>query len=278
MESAVGSIGFWVLPFPFRSLANELVNGDMRISMKKNHLHIAFLFVLLLGISGLGMAQTKVYIGAGFNQSFTNVDSLSWIIDRYNENANPDKELGSINSPRGLAFSAGIAFNRFLFDISYTGRGQTRKSAEAPVGNNTFYYERHLRFRANTIDIGVGLILFENDFVNLALGTSIDFGSVKVFTRYGRNDQVNSLPLQSPIVNELTLGNTYFLQGMYYFSHEKTGFALIVRPYFQLDLFRNDYAAVNRNFNPSTYQSDPLFILSNSHNFGVKVILAYSSR
>lgn len=211
----------------------------------------------------------RVYGGLGFNQSLVWVDSLNFVIDRYNATHDTDRELMPINAPRGLAVQLGILGNRFMLDLGFTGRGQTRRSREAAQQDGT-YNVRELRYRANTFDVGFGLRLNQSDNWMLMAGASLDFGSVRILTRYGRNDSYRNTPINGAIVNELTLANTVFLQAAFPLAQDFP-IHLFIRPYFQYDWYQNDFGPVNRALNFQTYLDDPQFILSASPNLGLKV-------
>lgn len=237
--------------------------------MNRNRILFSLLLLCLLPCSDI-QAQVKVYAGLGFNQSITNIDSLNYVVARYNSLNNPDKELSEIRSPRGLAINAGLVLGRVMIDLGYTMRAQGSRSREQASNSPETYFIRQLRFRMNTFDVGFGVKLNKDEEKLFALGASLDFGAVRVFTRYVRNDQTGTQPFRNPIMNELTLGSTLFFHGQIPLSSDLP-FQLYFRPYYHLDLYRNDYGPVNRAVNQPDHLDDPLFLLSSAHNFGLKV-------
>lgn len=232
------------------------------------------LAVLLFGGTVKSQTKLKVYAGLGLNTSYMPLDSLNWIIDQYNERQpNIEKSLGNIHTPLGINGQLGVVFNRLIIDLSYTGRMLGVKSRENEQANGT-YFVRQLRFRANTFDIGFGVRLAESENAMFSMGASVDFGAVKVFTRYARNDQVGTIPINSPVMNELTLGNTVYAQGLINIGLNNPLY-LYFRPYFQWAWNKNDFQPVNRTLNNQTYLDDPQFILGLPYNVGLKIGIAF---
>ncbi len=230
------------------------------------------LLVLLLPLClsfGALDAQVKVYAGLGFNQSFTQIDSLDFIFDNYNSRNGLENGLKPVSSPRGVAVQTGLVFGRFVLDLGYTGRSQVRKSEETVLGNGTTQV-REIRFRANTFDIGAAGKLNQSEDWLLSLGASIDFGAVRVFSRYGNSADYRQIPLRSPVMNEVTVGSTIFMHASFPVSPDLP-LHIFIRPYFQYDLYANEYNPVNRSINFQTYLNDPPFLVSRSSNFGIKV-------
>lgn len=221
------------------------------------------------------MGQMRVYAGIGFNQSFMQVDSLNYVIQRYNMLNETEKPLGEISSPRGLAVNVGLIGKRMLFDLGYTMRMQGTRSREVENANGN-YNVRQVSFRMHTFDMGLGLKLNKAEDRVYALGVALNIGTIRVFTRYGRNDNVNALPLQNPIVSELCLGTTAFFHIAFPLSPDLP-FQLYLRPYYYFSLYRNDYGPLNRVVNIPEFQDDPLFLLSPSNNFGLKVGILFGS-
>lgn len=236
----------------------------------------SFLALTVLLVWGTVKGQTKlqVYAGLGINASYTQLDSLNWIIDQYNERqSNIVKPLGNIHTPLGINGQLGMFFGNFLIDLSYTGRMQGTRSRENEQADGS-YYVRQLRYRANTFDVGFGARVMGNENFMFSLGTSLDFGAVRVFTRFSRSDQVGSIPLNAPVMNELTLGSTLFAQGMVNIGLNNPLY-LYFRPYFQWSWNKNDFQPVNRVINNQTYLDDPLFILAYPYNVGLKIGIAF---
>ncbi len=230
--------------------------------------------VFLLGGTVKGQGDVKVYGGLGLNVSYAPLDSLNWIIDQYNDRqSNVVKPLGNIHTPLGINGQLGVFFGNFLIDLSYTGRMQGVRSRENEQADGS-YSVRQLRYRANTFDVGFGSRIAGNENFVFSLGTSVDFGAVKVFTRFSRNDQIGTIPLNAPVMNELTLGSTVFAQGMVNIGLNNP-FHLYFRPYFQWAWNKNDFQPVNRVVNNRTFLDDPIFILSYPYNVGLKIGIAF---
>ena len=252
------------------------MKGQNHIQPRFRWCRLLAMAVLFFGGTAMGQTPMRVYAGIAFNGGYMPVDSLNWIIDQYNmRQGDVVKPLGNINAPMGVSGQLGIVANRLVIDLGSTTRMAGTRSRENEFADGT-YFVRQLRFRANTFDVGAGGMMIEKPNGNLIMGASLDFGAVRVFTRYARNDQVNSIPLTSPVVNELTLGTTVYLQGMINIGLNNPLY-LYIRPYFQYAWNRNDFQPVNRNINFQTYLDDPQFILSFPHNVGFKIGIAFYS-
>ena len=231
--------------------------------------------VLLAGGTANGQTKIKVYAGLGFNAGYMSVDSLNWIIDQYNERqSNVERPLKNVQTPLGVSGQLGLVFGKFIIDLGYTTRMTGSRSRENVNATTGTYLTRQLRFRANTFDIGAGAVLAENDNTMFSLGGSMDFGAVKIFTRYSTNDQVGTIPLNAPVMNELTLGTTIYFQGMVNIGLNNPLY-LYFRPFYSYAWNKNDFQPVNRAVNFQTHLDDPQFILANPHNVGLKIGIAF---
>lgn len=234
-------------------------------------LRICLIAVLGFSVVPETQAQTIAYAGVGLNQSYSALDSLNWVIGRFNENNTWQNEpLGEFHLPNGFAISAGAAFGRLLIDIGYTGRSQGRRS-EGSVAQGAQPQERRIIYSSNTIDVGVGVKIAGGDRGMVAIGTSLDFGNTRVRTKSGTSDQVASQPW-ARVMNELNLGSRIFAQVLIPFGSD-VGPGLLIRPYYQFAWVQNDFQPVNQFINPTTYLQDPQFILGRVSNVGLTVAL-----
>lgn len=236
--------------------------------------YLTLVFFGLWQVQSFAQTQSKVYIGVGFNASYMPVDSLNWIIDKYNNRVGDiPKPLGNVHTPIGANVQLGVIFGNFLVDLSYTGRAQGVRSRENERSDGS-YYVRQLKFRAHTFDVGFGAKVAESENRFFTVGASLDFGATKVFSRYAINGQLGTIPLTSPIMNELNLGTTVFAQGFFNLGLNNA-FYLYFRPYFQWSWYQNDFQPVDRVLNNQGFQPNPSPILDLPYNFGLKIGVAY---
>lgn len=226
------------------------------------------LLVLILG-AGKVSGQGRVHFAAGLNASYASLDSLNFVIDRFNEdNPTYPNQLDNIHVPAGLFLAAGGNFSRVLIELDFTMR--TAVAAARSTEDNAGNQQRTLlRYNAHTFDVGVGYFFLDKEYTQFALGTSLDFGQTRVLARRGSAQQVNNFPW-SRIVNELNFSATVFLQGMVVFR-ESPRLGIFFRPYYQFGFVKNDFGPVNRFLRPSAWQANPFFLLSRPSNVGMKL-------
>src|SRR3989338_8807368 len=96
------------------------------------------LLMLHLAMPLLMLAQNRVHIGIGYNQSYAQLDSLNYILNRFNaENEWTDEHpMQEIHMPGGLTAHLGADFGGVLIDFQYTMR-LAGSRAKGPVSPNT---------------------------------------------------------------------------------------------------------------------------------------------
>jgi hypothetical protein len=233
------------------------------------HYHpFALLCLLFLCVTQRVQAQEGFFIGVGYNQSYASLDSLNFILDRYNE-ARPGltKTLPSIHTPAGVAVRIGHAGEKWVTELGFTGRWQRAKGETVYP---TYTEAQYVRYGAATVDIGTARRLGEL----FQLGLSIDLGAVNAGSRMGVQPRVGTQPY-SKIVTGLTLGSTLHFQASLPLNDFLT---LDIRPYYQHNWVNNDFSRLHQTINPQTFQPDPDMIFVNSSNAGLKVMLTVHLR
>ncbi len=233
--------------------------------------------LMCAGMVGNVGAQNRVHVGLGFNQSYTQVDSLNYVIDAFNkENSwTAGKPMHPIHAPAGITAHLGGDLGGVLLDFQYTMRYASTQSRGELFPGSPETQQIQLRYNASTFDLGLGVFVVRKPRLRVALGQSIDFGTTRLSGRRGPTSQVQS-QVYGKFVNELNFGTTSFLHFMIAFK-EGVSPGIFIRPYFQYSLRQNDYGPLNRAIRPLTYQSDPLFILSRQTNVGLKVGVYFGS-
>lgn len=232
---------------------------------------LALLFPQLL------LAQNRVHVGVGYNQSYAQLDSLNYVLNAFNaENSwTATKPMHEIHLPAGLTAHLGADFAGVLIDFQYTMRlASTRgKGPLTPASEET--QEILVRYNASTVDLGIGAFFIRKPRFRMAIGQSLDFGNVRISGKRGPSAQVQS-QVYGRFVNELNFGTTSFLHCMVAFQ-DGVGPGIFIRPYCQISLRQNDYQPLNRAIRPVEYLSDPLFILGRQTNVGMKVGVFFGS-
>lgn len=224
----------------------------------------------------LGNAQGLYYLTVGFNQSYASPDSLNFVIDNFNaRNTWIEKEMNHISLPNGFTASGGFGFGKLHLDVSFVGKSQVVRARSAQDAGLA-YREDRLKFRMNVVDAGLGFDVLNQERSGLSLGLSVTMGGLKVFRKNisGTNTQQARF---FPVMNDLALGNTVWLQYLVKFGDGPAP-ALAIRPYYNFAWIRNDYNPVNRTLNFNTYLQDPIYLPSYGHNFGLRIMVGLAGR
>lgn len=223
------------------------------------------LFLLRLLPGAQAQAPVGLFVGLGYNQSYASLDSLNFILGRFNE-SRPEviRSLGPMHLQGGLTARAGYAGARWTGELAFTGRRAVSRAQVA--ANSTTTYARAVRLSTATVDIGIARRLGQY----FQVGASLDLGAVQASTQETYQDPGLFWSFPYDIVRGLTLGNTVHVQAqipLHKFLH------LDIRPYYQRNWVRNDFALLHQTINPQTFQPDPDVILVNSSNVGLKIML-----
>jgi hypothetical protein len=232
---------------------------------------IAVIFLFLLIQCSVVNSQSQYWLGFGFNMSRFNMkNGLNYVIDRYND-TRPflSDEMHHVHYADGLAFSMGTNVDRFMIDFGYNGKIKT-VSAKGNYGAGNM--QRDIRFKNKVYSIGMGYAFANTRNASIVFGCSFDFGRLKIDTRVDETNKIEDAKYSS-IINDLSVGNTFFMQ-FFVGAGRHGGVALIIRPYYSINYLKYDFSTVNEAINPATYLNDPYTLEGGISNFGLSIILA----
>lgn len=201
----------------------------------------------------------------GYNRTFGGLDSLNYVIDRYNETRNfLDKEMKPFASLDGLMFGFAFAAKKFMSTVEFSWRGS--KHSAWGVDGTGLLQQRDVKINYNALTMSFGYVMPSgNNYYSL--GMYFDVGKFKARTRVAPQDQVKDEDWLKP-VNELSMSvGAYFRIGI-------GSPGLYLEPYYNfgiIRLFRPDMAALNSAINPATNQNDPSQMLEKASFFGIKI-------
>lgn len=225
--------------------------------------HLALLVTLFLTV-GAAQAQEGLFFRLGYNQTYAQLDSLNYIIGRYNDTRSwLTKEMQEIHTPAGIAIQAGYAGQKWVTEFAFVGRWQRVKAQGDQNGN---IESRFVRYGASTFEAGIARRL--TPFMQL--GLSLDIGAIKVRTRTS-SSQASSTQVYYDAVRGTTLGNSLYLQFGIPISDI---LSLDIRPYYHFNWIATDFAPLNQAINPFTYVPDPDFIVSRTSHVGLRIMVS----
>ncbi|MBP1672336.1 MAG: hypothetical protein H6Q25_151 [Bacteroidetes bacterium] len=224
------------------------------------------IFVIVFITTNESKAQVSFQIGysAGFP---TGVDSLNYVIDRYNVTRNYlDESMKNINYLDGFTISMGAIFDYFFMDIGYTG-GIQRRSAEGIISSKKF--RRDLKVSNHSFDFNFGLCVTGESKGGVFVGASVHSGLFLINSRVGEITSSGRIEEDyKNIIFELNLSYGFFVR----FCLGNPG--LYIQPFVQFSpkgIFAMDITDLNQAINPNTYTQDPTPLKINPGIFGVKV-------
>lgn len=231
------------------------------------------LFLFIVNFSFGTYSQSQFWFGMGYNMSRFKLDnSLNYVIDRYNQTRTGylTKTMDNIHFADGMALSFGFNNERFIYDLSYTGKRQT-VSAQ---GNNTLNikYQRDLRLKSKCFSMGLGYALLNFETFSLSLCATIDLMSLKTETRVAEVLTIDEEDYEN-ISNDIDIGTTFYFQFLIGSPRGK-GLALLARPYYQFNYLKINFVDVNERINPDTYYNDSYYIEGRPSNIGLSLMLA----
>lgn len=227
--------------------------------------------IILLLFSQSSNAQ--FYIAGGYHVGFQDIDSLNFVIDRYNSTrAWLDEQMDEIKTTTGLTFSMGIAGYGLMSDITWVGRKQTTSAKGTAPGTGQIV-QRDLLYKLNSFNVGAGFIFGQH--TKMGFGLSTDFGSLKVLTRVGDPATIDEMDYES-VLSEMNILTSIFAQIMLG-NMARGGFGLMLRPYYQLPWFLTNFNALNETINAFTASADPYYIRSRPSSFGIQIMLMLHS-
>lgn len=208
------------------------------------------------------------YFQIGYNGSIpTGIDSLNFIIDRYNETRSYlDVQMKNVQYLDGITFSYGWYPENFIMGIGYTGAGQ-KTFAEGMDNTNTLR-RRELKVKSRLFDIDLAFGLNRSSKVKVFLGTTFTFGSFVVKSRVAEASEIKKEEWET--INDS--GSLIFGTGLFLRIASAKGF--FIQPYYMFTpgkIFENDVTSVNEEINSATYLNDPTPLKVKNSMFGVKI-------
>ncbi len=210
----------------------------------------------------------QFYYNIGYNAGFPKgLDSLNYIIDRYNETRNYLTEpMEHITFLDGFNFSTGFMYGPVLFELGYSA-GIQRRYAEG-VDFSQQLIRRELKVSTHSFDIDLGLAFMKPSKGGIFLGGSFNLGIFNVKTRAGIADEIRK--------EDWVKINPYdgFICTFGLFARVFIGNpGFYIQPYYQFTpgiVFNNDLTDVNKSINPYTFQNDPSPLYTNGNVWGIK--------
>jgi len=221
-------------------------------------------------LCGIAEAQTY-YIGGGENFSFINIESLDFVVNRYNETRSYlSQPMDDFNYMRGGTVNAGyVSQGGLTMELAWVGRHM--KQAAEGVDNTGTLQRREVKVRNNTTNFGFGYTYVRESVFCPGILASFDFGSLKSFTRVAPAADIKDTDFEQ-VMKDIQLGMSFTLNLM--IAAKEKPWGLAVRPYYQLQFFGVDYQDLNLAINPATANADyDEDLMEANSNFGVQVAL-----
>ncbi|HYV91300.1 MAG TPA: hypothetical protein VE978_05940 [Chitinophagales bacterium] len=221
----------------------------------------AILFSIILLLTGLDVSGQLFYFGAGSNLSFTKPKPLDFIIQRYNETRTDcsvlclSDEIENFRNISGVSVLCGyVGDGGLLLEAGWAGRNDIVTAQGTPAGD--VLQQRDLKLRANTLTLGLGYIAGNEANVRPGINFSMDFGSLKTFSRAGEASGIKDKKYDE-ITKNVNLA--FSIAGNLFFLFGRTGYVgLLLKPYYQLAVFDIDFSDLNAAINPATFVDDDL--------------------
>lgn len=215
--------------------------------------------ILSLGL----IANAQLYIYGGYGTSFPRLDSLNYILDRYNETRNYlTHEIEPFKTLDGFSFTMGVGFVGLDVGLGYLNRTEKRYAEGTPGGVD---FRRDLKMSMNAFEFHSGFSVNAGSG-GFALGARVEIGKIKVQSRIAETAQIADAEWDM-IFDEL-----HGAAGIY--ARIYLGAAgLAIEPYFMWPLFSTNVSDVNEAINPNTWQSDPEYLDIKPRGFGISIML-----
>jgi hypothetical protein len=220
---------------------------------------ISFLFIHL-------PAQSQVYLYGGYGMSFPNVDSLNFVVDRYNDNRSSlHKAMPHFENLNGFAFTVGKVGTKVDVGFSYMQRKQIVSGVEGLTGSAEL--QTDLKASTNALEMHIG---FARATPGIALSTGMkgELGMFKVESRIAA--PYNMIDREfNKIQSSLLLSAGLFVR-IHIFNP-----GLVIEPYMIWPVHRVQVDEVNRYINPYHYNQDPAQIRIRPSGFGITFLAGF---
>lgn len=232
---------------------------------------------------GASYSETKkwhpVYATVGLDAGFSGFKGINVWVDAYNNSpvkTMPNGGSGTLTTPmkkmhwqRGFGLSTGLKVNEnTLLEIYYSNR-----SALVNGVFNDGLYTRGVKYSASFMNIGM-MKKIKSGKLNVYAGVALvgAFGSIKARLDNGTTKGDYTKIINSPFKN-VGFNFSYTLQ---YKLSDKLPLMLSLRPYYQMNLIRNDFIPLNKAI-PNVFDlSQEEKMKSRVGNLGVQIGVSYS--
>lgn len=220
-------------------------------------------------------SQGGFQFSIGYGLGSAKIDSLNWVLNRYNETRNfLTEEMTEIKTHGGLCLHFGYENEKIgLIESGITWR--TSQSSALGIDNSNILKRRDVRLTMHSIDLDYSYPVF-NKFLSVAPGIGNSFGALAMSTIVGTPSEVkNSVKkdyyevqreflYQCRLFLKLSIGN--FIGSM---------FKIELQPYYSISFGETDFAALNNEINAYSASGDPPNLRSSISHLGVKAMLVF---
>lgn len=255
----------------------QIVNFNLILffnTMSSTRINLRILILVCL-IFTVGKVRSQFWAGIGYSGAAPlATKNLNYVIDRYNQ-TRPwlTNAMQKFNYFDGLTFRVGVWNQKHFYDIGYTGGSQRVSSLGSPPPNGV-EKRRDLKASFNSWNFSFGKSINSQEKNNIALGISINYGRIRVKTRYDSPEDIKRADYGDIIKKGMaTVG--FF------------GRWMIADPGFTIEPFINfsvigsgkaDAYDVNKRINPDTYTADPSSLKFRASTVGLKVMVSVTTR
>jgi hypothetical protein len=237
---------------------------------------IRWIAPVLLSLFSVSLhAQAGLYVGGGYNLSFTNYKTVNSIIARYNETRpGLSKKMDRFNLLHGPAILFGVQMGKDSkyaanFDFGHYGNVVSSSYTNASGQINT----TDLQLKTDMFSLSFGAFPEVWDKLKFGFGLSLFYGHYQFSLRSSEYAYTNPSTF-TPVAEYSALGVAPMMQ---FFIGLTKNLFLHVKPYYNFDVTLSDIYELNKKLNPATYQQDrDLNYEQRFNNFGLYGGLAFS--
>jgi hypothetical protein len=220
-------------------------------------------------------AQAGLYVGGGYNLSFTNYKTVSSIIGRYNETRlGLSKKMDRFNLLHGPAILFGVQMGKDSkyaanFDFGHYGNIVSSNYTDA----NGQLFTTDLQLKTDMFSLSFGAFPEVWDKLKFGFGLSLFYGHYQFNLRSSEYVYANPETF-TPIAEYSALGVAPMMQ---FFIGLTKNLFFHLKPYYNFDVTLSDIYELNKKLNPTTYLQDrDLNYEQRFNNFGLYGGFAFS--
>lgn len=223
------------------------------------------LFSLFVFCSLNGLFSQSIYIGGGYNLSYSRLRGVNNFINAYNLDPNKtsgwvfNKPMKNLHFLTGACISLSVEYNDYLADVTWVRR-QVSGFANYEIPSHE---ERWMGYKAGTLAFGLSKKLLEFDKIQVYGGGSLDFSKMKVRT-YLLTEGEDSWR------NTDSSGNFGICPSLNFIYSPFENFPLVfmVKPYYEMNLGRISSTGLDIEM-PGNYTDDDSKLKSTGGNLGI---------